>query len=142
MNKLRINMGKKKKKTQNCRIWDWTLRPQKLGNMCRKYSCKPTVALEIYPLAGSTDKPIGIPAPREVPSLVIRVFLYITSPCSFRTYTNIELVRACNIELKIDCQIKGRKPKSTRLGNHRKFCLTLQSTLFSTPNSLSFACTP
>lgn len=105
--------------------------------MCRKYSCKTTAALEIYPLAGSTVKPIGIPAPREVPSLVIRVFLYITSPCSFRTYSNIELVRTCNLELRIDCQIKGRKPKSTRIWNYRKLCLTLQSTLFSTLNSLS-----
>lgn len=54
---------------------------------CREYSsCAKTMAvLEIYPLAGSTVKPIGVPAPTEVPSLVISVFLYVTSLCSFKT---------------------------------------------------------
>lgn len=46
-----------------------------------------------HPLTGSTVMPTGLPTPRAVPSLVISVFLYLTSPWSFKTYSTKSLIR-------------------------------------------------
>ena len=49
--------------------------------------------MNTHPLTGSTVMPTGLPTPRAVPSLVISVFLYLTSPWSFKTCSTKSFIR-------------------------------------------------
>lgn len=49
--------------------------------------------MNTHPLAGSSVMPTGKPTPRAVPSLVISVFAYLTSPRSVKTYNIKSLIR-------------------------------------------------
>lgn len=52
-----------------------------------------------YPRAGSTAMPTGLPAPVGEPLLVIRVFLYCTSPLNFKTCSSAHTKKCLSSKL-------------------------------------------